>query len=95
MRSKSGVVHLALVVVLMLATFAAASATAQPPSEGFVPVDQLPAQEHLPAARFVMTAYAIAWAAVFAYLWSIWRRLGRVERDIADVRRRVGDGARR
>jgi CcmD family protein len=75
-------------------------AFAQPPSpspaqEGFVPVDQLPAQEQLPAQRLVIAAYAVAWVAVFGYLWSIWRRLGRVERDILELNRRVATGGRR
>ena len=32
---------------------------------------------------------------VFGYVWTIWQRLGRVEREIADVSRRVDAGARR
>jgi CcmD family protein len=70
----------------------------QPPSstpDGFVPVENAPAKEQLPAAPLVIGAYAVAWIAVFGYLWSIWQRLGRVERDLADVRRRVETGARR
>ncbi len=67
-----------------------------PAQEGFVPVDTLPsAQEQLPAAPLVMAAYAVAWVAVFGYLVSIWMRLGRVERDIAAVSRRVEAGGRR
>jgi CcmD family protein len=42
-----------------------------------------------------MGAYAIAWIAVFGYLWSIWRRLNRVERELADVSRRTAGGAPR
>lgn len=69
----------------------------QPPAaqEGFVPVDNLPQQEQLPAAPLVMAAYAVAWVAVFGYLWSIWRRLGSVERDILEVSRRIDAGSRR
>ncbi len=43
----------------------------------------------MPAAPLVAAAYAIAWAAVLIYLFSIWRRLGVVEREIAEVSRRV------
>jgi CcmD family protein len=65
------------------------------PPAGFVPADSLPQQEQLPAAPLVIAAYAVAWVLVFGYLWTIWQRLGRVERELADVRRRVEAGARR
>jgi CcmD family protein len=42
-----------------------------------------------------MTAYALAWTAILIYMWSIWQRLNRVQREIADVNRRVEAGARR
>jgi heme exporter protein C len=65
----------------------------QPPTtaaqEGFVPVDESKPQEHLPAAPLVMTAYAVAWVAIFGYVWSLWSRSRRVEREIAEVSRRV------
>ena len=53
----------------------------------FVPVDRLPSQEELPAAPLVMTAYAAAWLVIFAYVVSIWRRLARVEREMAALGR--------
>jgi CcmD family protein len=89
---------LALTGALSVSTGIAAAA--QPPQqspaqEGFVPVDKLPTQEQLPAAPLVMTAYAVAWVAVFGYLVSIWNRLGRVEREIQAVSRRVEAEGRR
>lgn len=87
--------------VLALVLFAGgASLAAQPPrppsaTDGFVPVETLGVQEQLPAAPLVMTAYAVAWVVVFGYLWSIWRRLGTVERDILEIRRRVEGAPRR
>jgi CcmD family protein len=96
---------LVIVAVVMLASLAAgtAASASQPPAspgssaaqEGFVPVENLPQQEQLPAAPLVMGAYAVAWVAVFGYLWSIWRRLGSVERDILEVSRRIEAGSRR
>jgi CcmD family protein len=62
--------------------------------EGFVPVDQLPpAQDSIPAPRLVGAAYAFVWLALFVYLWSIWRRLSTVERELQAVSRRV-EGSR-
>ena len=86
----------AVLVGLLLAAAPAAALAAQPPAqEGFVPVDQLPGAEELPAAPLVAAAYAVAWAAVLIYLFSIWKRLGAVEREIADVARRIeGRGSR-
>ena len=65
-----------------------------PAQEGFVPVDRLPGQEELPAAPLVAAAYGVAWAAVLIYLFSIWKRLAAVEREMADVARRVSAGNR-
>jgi CcmD family protein len=76
--------------------------TQQPPAgtkpqqlEGFVRADELPQREELPAAPLVMAAYAVAWAAIFLYVWSIWHRLARVEREMADVSRRLQTSTRR
>ena len=87
----------ALVIALMLVvSCAVASATLgaqQRPrtaDEEFVPIDQLPADDKLPAAPFLIAAYSVAWLAVAAYLYSLWQRLHRVERELAEVDRRLG-----
>jgi CcmD family protein len=49
---------------------------------GFVPISELPPSQQLPAAPFLIAAYAFIWVALMAYLWSIWRRLGRVEQEM-------------
>ncbi|MGE3841320.1 MAG: CcmD family protein [Vicinamibacterales bacterium] len=73
------------------------AAALQPPEQQdeFVPVDELPAQESLPAAPLLIAAYAFVWVVVLVYLFSIWRRLGRVERDMASVAQRIEDARRR
>jgi CcmD family protein len=72
---------------------------AQPPptaaQDGFVPIDQLAKKEEMPAAPLVMAAYAVAWLVIFGYVWSLWRRLHKVEIEIADVSRRMASGGRR
>ena len=83
----------ALVALLVAGPGAWAVGAQQPPpkaaSDEFVPIDQLPVQEQLPAAPLLIAAYSVAWIAVAGYLFSIWRRLGKVEQDIADVSRRI------
>jgi CcmD family protein len=54
--------------------------------EEFVPVapGEL-GQEQLPATPLVFTAYAFVWLVLMTYVFLSWRRLGRLERDLADV----------
>jgi CcmD family protein len=86
---------LVLVFGALTPVIPATSQNPQPPAhEGFVPVDQLQGQEQLPAAPLVATAYGVAWAAVFIYVWFLWRRLARMERELADVASRL-EGARK
>ena len=43
-----------------------------------------------------MTAYAFAWVVVFFYVWTVWRRLGKVEAEMQTLEKRQlhrGDGA--
>lgn len=100
MRLVSWKRGLAIAALLLTVVAAPARASAQPPAQtpsqdGFVPVDQLPEDEKLPAAPLLVAAYAVAWLAILAYLWSIWQRLSRVERELADVSRRLEGGGRR
>ena len=89
----------AFVVAVALWSSSGTAAAQKPPStaaqEGFVPVDETKPQEQLPAAPLVMAAYAVAWVAIFAYVWSLWSRLSKVEREIAEVSRRIDAGSRR
>ena len=87
-----------LVVFLLVfgvALFSAGSSYAAQPTEaaqdGFVPMGDIPPEEQLPAAPLLVAAYAVVWALAIGYLWTIWRRLGGVERELAEVARRVDD----
>jgi len=54
-----------------------------PPNQGeFIPLNELPASEKLPAAPFLIAAYAFVWVAVMFYLWTIARRLNTVETEM-------------
>jgi CcmD family protein len=60
----------------------------------YVPIDQLPPTEGLPAAPLLVAAYVIVWMVLMGYLWSIWRRLGRVEAEMQALHRRPSGSAR-
>jgi len=88
-------VMFALLLVVMFTVPSWAVQAPQPPSsaaqEGFVPADQLPKpQDTLPAAPLLATAYAFVWLLLFGYVFSIWRRLAGVEREMQSVSRRIG-----
>jgi CcmD family protein len=55
--------------------------------EGFQVLTQ-PVGEALPAAPFVFAAYAVVWLVIFGYVGLVWRRLARVDREIADLKAR-------
>ncbi len=52
------------------------------PVDEFVPIDELPPQDQLPSAPLLVAAYAFVVLALFAYLMSVARRLGAVQRDL-------------
>jgi CcmD family protein len=60
--------------------------------KGFQPMSEAAPREELPATPLVFYAYAFVWLALIVYVFSIWRRLGRVEQDLAAVQRRLQDG---
>lgn len=63
--------------------------------EGFVPVNELPPADQLPAAPLLIAAYAFVWLAAMAYLWSIWRRLNKVEREMRTLEQRQAGSGRK
>lgn len=88
---------IAAVVVLALALSVTSYAQPQPPvppaaQDGFVPMSELAPREVLPATPLVFYAYGFVWIALMGYVFSIWRRMARVEQDLADVQRRLQDG---
>ena len=61
---------------------------AQTPQSQFVPAESIPKQEVAPGP-LLYGAYAFVWGALVVYLFLLWRRIGRVERELADVNRRL------
>jgi CcmD family protein len=55
---------------------------APPGQSEYVPIKDLPPTDQLPAAPLLIAAYACVWLAVLFYLWTIWRRLNKVEEEM-------------
>jgi CcmD family protein len=96
-RFLTFVISLAIVATALACSNVPVTAAAQPPAgqkpptEGqseFVPVSELPPADQLPAAPLLVTAYAFVWVAVLFYVWTIWRRLNKVEQDMQALTRR-------
>ena len=87
---KRTVLLLALLAMLPGAVLGAQQ-PAQPPAsqEDFVPVRSIPQAEQLPAAPLVIGAYVFVWVALLVYVWSLWKRMTKLERELADLQRRV------
>ena len=62
--------------------------------EEFVPVSELPAQDQLPAAPLLVTAYAFVWLALFGYVVSVSRRLSHVQREVERLESDIKRGTR-
>jgi CcmD family protein len=74
---------------LMVFAISALTLVAQDAAQNqFVPMNTLPRQE-VPPAPLLYGAYAFVWGALVVYLFFLWRRIGRVERELADVNKRL------
>ena len=78
-------------VALLGAPAVDAAQPQQTAQDGFVPMNDIPSEERLPAAPLLAAAYSVVWAIAIGYLWTIWRRLGTVEQELAEVSRRISD----
>jgi hypothetical protein len=58
--------------------------------DGFVPVTGGSQVEQLPAAPLVIASYAFFLLLMVFYLWTIWRRIGKVEGEMRALDRRQG-----
>jgi CcmD family protein len=83
--------RLARIVVFFIAlAVPVAGQEAQPPKppSGFVAVDEVPPGEQIPAINLVAAAYGFVWVALLAYVWSIGRRVQKVEGELAELESR-------
>ena len=73
---------------------------AQAGQSEFQPVTEIPASEQMPSAPLVIAAYAFVWLAFVVYVWTMWRKLGKVEQELQTLSTQIqkpraarGDGA--
>jgi CcmD family protein len=75
---------LALVAVFVVGLVGGVLAQGKPP-EGFILMDPNAQRESIPHAQLVFAAYAFVWLTLLAYVWTLWRRIVLVERDLVGV----------
>jgi CcmD family protein len=75
-------------ILFSTAVWAQAPQKPTPPAqEEFVPLSEIPPEEQIPAFTLVATAYAFVWVVLIGYVWSVARRLQKVETDLATLSR--------
>ena len=86
----------AILSILLLAASHPVFLGAQAPAgqSEFVPVNGLPESEKLPAAPLLVVAYAVFLVLMIFYVWTVWRRLGKVEADMHALEQRTAKGGR-
>jgi CcmD family protein len=87
------------VLLAFLLAVVAAPVFAQPPAEPeqtkeFIPIDELPPQEQMPAAPLLIGAYSVLVLALFAYVVSVARRLAVVQREVERLETDLKRGTR-
>ena len=84
-----------LLIALLSLILTAPALLAQPPQQNeYVPIDQLPPRESMPAAPLLIGAYIVVWLGLMGYLFWIWRRIARVEADMQALQRRTSGSGR-
>jgi hypothetical protein len=76
---------------MRFATFVFSVLLTQPPAgqSEFVPVKELPPTEQMPAAPLLITAYAVFLVLMVFYVWTVWRRLNKVDADLHALEQRI------
>ncbi len=65
-----------------------AAAQPQPSPDEFVPVNEAPPGEQIPAISLVAAAYGFVWVVLLGYTWTLASRLNKVEREISELEQR-------
>jgi CcmD family protein len=78
-------------VLVLLLVLVGGSLRAQDPQGEFQPVKPGELQtENIPAAPLIFAAYATVWILLLLYVFVLWRKIQRVERELADVNSKLG-----
>lgn len=100
MRALQHILRTGIALILLLLGSAGslvllAQEPAQEAQATFRPVspDEL-ALERLPATPFVFWAYALVWIVLIGYVFFLWRRVGRVEQELAALTVRLDERRR-
>ena len=83
-RVKPGAICLLLLLVIGSSI---SDAQPQPPKD-FVAVDESQPGEQIPALPLIAGAYGFIWVVLLGYVWSIGRRLQKVEGELAELETR-------
>jgi CcmD family protein len=78
----------AAIAVLLVLLAGPAPAQPQPPKD-FVAVDETLPGEQVPALPLIAGAYGFIWVVLLGYVWSIGRRLQKVESELAELESRT------
>ena len=77
-------------IFLTIFLLMSAAVFAQPGQSGFEPVTEVPAGEQLPSVPLVIAAYAFVWLAFMFYVWMMWKKLGKVDRELTQLSAQIG-----
>ena len=77
-----------VIAVLVAAPLVSVDAYQPQPPKEFVPVDEVPPGEQIPAINLVAAAYGFVWLATLGYVWSIARRQKAVDAELAELESR-------
>jgi CcmD family protein len=84
--TKLNVLKRTIVTFALVATSWGVAAQQQVP-DGFKPFDENAPRETLPAAPLVFVAYSLAWVALAFYAFTLFRKVTKLETDLAELRR--------
>ena len=87
-RMVTGALKCAPALLLVVVLHAAPVFAQQQPPKDFVPVDETQPGEQIPALPLIAGAYGFIWVAMLGYVWTIGRRLQKVEGELAELERR-------